>query len=129
MKNSGYEFELSYYDKVGDFSYFVKGNYSFARNKILYKDEAPWEYSYRSATGLRYGQIFGYVADGLYNTWEEVNDPNRPTYMWSNNKIQPGDIKYKDINGDGVINDNDQVPIGYSNFPEKIFGFSFGGEF
>ena len=41
----------------------------------------------------------------------------------------PGDIKYKDINGDGVINDNDQVPIGYSNFPEKIFGFSFGGEF
>lgn len=72
-------------------------------------------------------QIFGYVADGLYNTWEEVNDPNRPTYMWSNNKIQPGDIKYKDINGDGVINDNDQVPIGYSNFPEKIFGFSFGG--
>ena len=58
-----------------------------------------------------------------------MNDPNRPTYMWSNNKIQPGDIKYKDINGDGVINDNDQVPIGYSNFPEKIFGFSFGGEF
>lgn len=129
MKNSGYEIELSYYDKINEFNYYVKGNYSFARNKILYMDEAPWEYTYRCRTGLRYGQMFGYVADGLYNSWDEVNDPNRPVYIWSNNRIQPGDIKYRDINGDGIINDNDQVPIGYSNFPEKIFGFSLGGEY
>lgn len=45
------------------------------------------------------------------------------------NKIQPGDIRYKDVNGDGIINADDQVPIGYSNFPEVIFGLSLGGEY
>lgn len=59
------------------------------------------------------------VADGLFNSWEEVNNPYRPVYQWNNNKIQPGDIRYVDINGDGKINDQDQVPIGYSNFPGK----------
>ncbi len=44
------------------------------------------------------------MADGLYNTWEEVNDANRPVSIWNSNKIQPGDIRYKDINGDGTIN-------------------------
>jgi hypothetical protein len=85
----------------------------------------PWAYQFR--TGNRYGQFFGYVADGLFNTWEEVNDVNRPIYQWNDNKLQPGDIKYKDVNGDGYINDQDIVPIGYSNFPEIMFGLSFGG--
>ncbi|MCD8554908.1 hypothetical protein [Seleniivibrio sp.] len=65
----------------------------------------------------------------MFNTWEEVNDPNRPVYNWQSNKIQPGDIRYKDVNGDGIIDNDDSVPIGYSNFPEKIFGFSFGGAY
>lgn len=48
-----------------------------------------------------------------------MNDAKRPVYMWSNNKVQPGDIRYKDVNEDGYINNDDQVAIGYSNFPEK----------
>ena len=63
----------------------------------------------------------------MYNSWSEVNDPNRPISIYNNNKLQPGDIKYKDINGDGYITDDDRVPIGYSPFPEKVFGFSLGG--
>ena len=130
MKNSGYEGEISYYDGIGkNFRYYVKANYTYAHNEIVFRDEVPQQYAYRYRTGQRFGQFFGYVADGIYNTWEEVNDPNRPIYMWSTNKIQPGDIKYKDINGDGHINDDDQVPIGYSNFPEVMFGFTLGGSY
>jgi TonB-linked SusC/RagA family outer membrane protein len=129
MKNSGWESEISYYDSYKDFRYFVKANYSYAHNVVEFKDEATWAYPYRYETGQRFGQSYGYVAEGLYNTWEEVNDVNRPIYMWSNNKIQPGDVKYKDVNSDGKIDDNDQVPIGYSNFPEKMFGLSLGGSF
>jgi len=129
MKNSGYDGEISYNDKIGNFYYFVKANYTYAHNVIEFQDEVYRPYDYQYRTGHRYGQFFGWVADGLFNTWEEVNDVNRPVYMWSNNRVQPGDIRYKDVNGDGRIDNNDQVPIGYSNFPEKIFGLSFGGNF
>jgi hypothetical protein len=73
--------------------------------------------------------MFGYIADGIYNTWEEVNDPNRPRSSWNGDRIQPGDIRYRDVNGDGIIDINDRVPIGYPTFPETIFGVSFGGNY
>lgn len=127
MKNSGYEGELSFNDRWGEFRFFAKGNFTYAHNVILEQDEVTWPYSYQYRTGQRYGQFFGYVAEGLYNTWEEVNDVNRPVYQWNNNRIQPGDIRYRDINGDGRIDDKDIVPIGYSNFPEIMYGLSLGG--
>jgi len=129
MVNKGYEGEITYNDVVGNFRYYVKANYTFVRNRVVYKDEVTRKYTYRNETGQRFGQFFGLIADGIYNTWEEVNDPNRPKYLWSNNKIQPGDIRYVDINGDGIIDDNDQVPIGYSNFPEKMFGITLGASY
>ena len=130
MKNSGFETEINYADKIGDMSYWIQGSFTFARNKILFQDEvqrpdAPYQYR----TGQSKGQMFGYIAEGFYNTWEEVNDAHRPESSHQNNKIMPGDIKFKDINGDGKINALDQVPIGYPNFPEIIYGVSFGGEF
>ena len=127
MRNSGYEGELSYSDRWGEFRFFARGNFTYAHNIILEQDEVHWPWNYQYRTGHRYGQFFGYVAEGLFNTWEEANDVNRPVYQWNNNKMQPGDIKYKDVNGDGYINDQDIVPIGYSNFPEIMFGLSFGG--
>lgn len=127
MRNTGWEGELSFSDRWGEFRFFAKGNFTYAHNTILEQDEAEWPNAYQYRTGHRYGQFFGYVAEGLFNTWEEVNDVNRPVYQWNNNKMQPGDIKYKDINGDGYINDQDIVPIGYSDFPEIMFGLSIGG--
>ena len=127
MKNSGYEGELSYNDRWGEFRFFAKGNFTYARNIILEQDEVDWPYAYQYRTGQPYGQFFGYIAEGLFNTWEEVNDVNRPVYQWNNNKMQPGDIKYRDVNGDGRIDDKDIVPIGYSNFPEIMYGLSIGG--
>lgn len=129
MKNSGFEGEINYRDTFGKFNLFVKANYTYAHNVIKYQDEVFWQNAYQYRTGQRYGQFFGYVAEGLFNTWEQVNDANRPVYQWNNNRIQPGDIRYKDVNGDGRIDNNDQVPIGYSNFPEIMFGLSIGGEY
>ncbi|MCD7974026.1 MAG: TonB-dependent receptor [Candidatus Azobacteroides sp.] len=127
MKNSGWDGEISYYDRAGNVDYFIKANYTYAHNVIKYMDEVPRNYPYLQRTGHRYGQFFGYVAEGLFNSWEEVNDPNRPDYTaLGTNKIQPGDIRYVDINGDGKIDQDDQVPIGYSNFPEVMFGVSLG---
>lgn len=128
MRNSGVEGEFTWSDSAasGSFRYWLKGNITYARNTILEQDEVNWAYPYQYRTGNRFGQIFGYVAEGLFNSWEEVNDANRPVYQWNSDKVQPGDIKYKDINGDGRIDDKDIVPIGYSTFPEMMFGLSFG---
>ena len=129
MENKGYEFDISFTDKIGNFGYRIAGNMSFARNKVIFRDEIPNKYEYQNRTGQRLNQFFGLVADGLYNTLEEVNNPNRPVYQYANNKIQPGDIKYLDVNGDGLINDFDAVPIGYSNLPEQTYGISLGANY
>lgn len=129
MKNSGFEGEIGYKGKINAFSYWVKANYTFARNKILFMDEAPKTYPYQNTTGNIAGQFMGLITDGFYNSWEEVNDPKRPVSQWNNNKIQPGDLKYKDVNNDGKINVDDRMPIGYANIPEEIFGISVGGNF
>jgi len=129
FENKGYEAELSYTDKFGEVGFRAAANYSFARNKVVYRDEVANKFAYQNRTGQRLDQFFGLIAEGLYNTWDEVNDPNRPVYVYSNNKIQPGDIKYKDYNGDGKIDDFDAVPIGYSNLPEAIYGLTLGANY
>lgn len=126
MRNTGFDAELTYADTAGDLSYWVSGNYTYAHNTIVDMDEIPSPYTYTQRTGQILDQYFGLVCDGMYNTWEEVADPTRPKSSWNNDKLQPGDLKYRDINGDGIIDDYDKVPIGYSNFPEIVFGASFG---
>lgn len=129
MRNRGFEWDVTLNHTAGDINYWVKANYTYARNTIEFQDEVNREFEYQYRTGQRYGQMFGLIADGFYNTWEEVNDAARPWSSFNGNKIQPGDIKYRDINGDGIIDVNDEVPIGYPRFPEKIFGFSIGGNY
>lgn len=129
MQNRGIDGDFSFNDHVGNVQYFVRGTFTFATNKILEMDEIPQPYPYQQRTGHRAGQYFGLIAEGLYNSWEEVNDAKRPGSLWNNNKIQPGDIRYKDVNGDGMVNEEDYVPIGYSNFPEQIYGLSAGASY
>lgn len=129
MQNRGIDGDISFNDQAGPVNYWVKSTFTFAKNKIIYMDEIPQTMPYQQRTGHRVGQYFGLIAEGLYNSWEEVNDPKRPASQWNNNKIQPGDIRYKDINGDGRISEEDAVPIGYSNFPEIMSGISFGGSY
>lgn len=128
MKNSGWDGDITFHNTVNKFNYWLKANYTYAHNEIQYMDEVTPTYPHKYRTGQILNQNFGLICDGIYNTWEEVNDSNRPISTWNNNKLQPGDLIYRDINGDGIINTDDEVPIGYSNFPEVIYGFSFGGD-
>lgn len=129
MKNEGFDGEASLNLKSGEFNYYIKGNFSYAHNTILFRDEVPTPYLYQMSTGQSVGQLTGYVSENLYNTWEEVNEAYRPKYSAQNNLIQPGDPNFKDVNGDGIIDQFDTGPLGYSDFPEIIYGITVGGDY
>ncbi|MGV8096397.1 MAG: SusC/RagA family TonB-linked outer membrane protein [Mangrovibacterium sp.] len=126
VENHGYEAELGYRNKIAKFDYWLKGTYSFARNKIIFKDEAPRPYEWLLATGRPVDQYFGLTFEGFYNSWDEVNDPERPVSQWEGGGLQPGDMKYKDLNGDGRITTDDMGAIRHSNWPEITYSFSAG---
>jgi len=120
VSNWGYELQLSWKDKIGNVKYGIRGNLTYAKNKIEYMDEPEHPYEWMNATGYSIGQYKGLVADGFYNTKEEV--ANHPYSTIDGNKVQVGDLRYKDINGDGMLDSKDYIPIGYSNLPRYAFG-------
>ena len=117
--NKGYELVLNWSDKKGDFIYSIGGDLSYSRNKIIYKAEASNPYYWMNSTGFAIGQRFGLVSDGLFNTAEEL--ANRPYNTYTSNAATLGDIRYKDLDGDGLINQNDTAPIGYPNYAQYHF--------
>lgn len=100
----------------------IRGNYTYSKNNVKHWEEANPAYPYQEVSGYPYGTIRGYHAIGLFKDWDDVN--NSPTQFGS---VMPGDIKYRDVNGDGVINSNDMTPLSYSTYPLLMYGF--GGEF
>ena len=123
VSNKGYEIDISHNNKIGNVGYFVKGNFSFAKNLILYRDEPKNAANPLLAqTGRPVGQIYGYTFDGFY--YDEADVAKSPQVVGKT--VQPGDIKFKDINGDGLINANDIGPIGFPNLPQVTYGFSAG---
>ena len=100
----GGEFSITYQDHVGDFNYYASANWSCEQSKVLYKDEQKVPYEYLRTTGKPKGAIFGLVAEGFFTSQDEIT--KSPVIEGFNN-IQPGDIKYKDQNNDGVINIKD----------------------
>ncbi|MBD1422024.1 TonB-dependent receptor [Sphingobacterium chuzhouense] len=120
-ENKGFEAELSHRKAIGEFSYFVKGNISFARNKIIFMDEEPKPFPYLSITGNPIGQFFGLKSDGFFNSREEID--NHPQQF---GQVIPGDLRYVDLNGDDIIDQNDAGPIGKSDVPEVFYGIYLG---
>ena len=105
--------------------------FSYAKNKIEYNAEAQQRYEWLSATGRPIGQPFGYTWIGYY-TPEDVDlihagAANAPAIPNTDVPIQAGDLKYKDLNGDGVINDFDKGAIGKPNLPNTTLGWTIGG--
>ena len=118
-ENKGYELVLGWSDTIGDFTYSIGGDLSWSRNKIIYKAEANNPYPWMNQTGHAIGQRFGLVSDGLFNTQEEL--ANRPYNTYTSNQATLGDIRYKDLDGDGLINQNDVAPIGFTNYAQYHF--------
>ncbi|MGX5817975.1 TonB-dependent receptor [Chitinophaga lutea] len=119
--NRGLELELTHRRQAGPISYYVRANGSFARNKVLFQDEVSQPYAYLRRTGQRLYQFYGYTAVGFFQSREEIENSPR---QFGN--VIPGDIRYKDLNGDGVIDANDRGPIGKSDIPEFLYGLSGG---
>ncbi len=126
VENNGYEIEIGYRSSNRKkFQYWINGNYSFARNKIVYNDEIKPAHDNLIRTGKPIGQPFMLLSDGFYNSWDEVNDPNRIPTKWDNN-VQPGDLKFKDLTGDNYVDENDVTAVGYGSIPEITYGVNFG---
>ena len=119
MQNQGIEITAEVTEKFGNVGYRFYGNYSFTRNKILEKDEALKQSPWRMETGQRYGQQFGLSALGLFKNESDI--ATSPKQMFGD--VRSGDVKYLDLNGDGVIDIEDRTAIGYSSIPEVIYGF------
>lgn len=120
MKNQGFDMTLEYDHTFGN-GLFVsaRGNYSFNRNKILYNDQPDQVWKYQNTAGFAFQQQFGLIAEGLFKDEEDI--ASWPTQQFGS--VHPGDIKYRDINGDGVVNTYDKVAIGYTVVPEINYGF------
>jgi len=127
MSNHGYEIQVEWRHNAGALNYWAKSNLSFSKNKIVYMDEPIYDYTWMNTTGFSYGQYKGYKTNGFYNTQEEVD--NHPYSTMNGNKVQIGDIRYVDINGDATIDEKDRVPIGYSNLPQFAYNLTFGFEY
>ncbi|HWW42500.1 TonB-dependent receptor [Pedobacter sp.] len=117
--NKGIEAELGIHENFGGVQVNVLANIGFNRNKVLDNNQAVPKYAYQSGIGQRVGQTFGLIAEGFFQNQQEIN--NSPVQTFTN-RVIPGDLKYKDVNGDGRIDDFDRVPIGYSSVPEIQYG-------
>lgn len=129
MTNQGFEADIVYSDKAGDFGWSVFGNVVYAVNKVNYMGEVKPKYDYSAATGLPLGTRMGLECIGFYQLGdfnldgslkEEIPEP-----LFG--KVQPGDLRYKDQDNDDYVDDTDIVKIGEPGYPK--WSYSFGGEF
>lgn len=126
-KNSGYEIELRHNNRIGkDFHYNVGVTFSHARNEIINMDEPASKTDYRKQEGHPINQYFGLICDGFV-TQADLNNPNFPVSTFGT--VQVGDLKYRDMNGDGFIDDRDETFIGYSDIPENTYAINLGCEY
>ena len=125
MDNRGFDANIEYNDRFGSVGLRLYGNVSYTNNKIVFQDEAPAKYDYMRSTGTHYGEFKGYIAEGLFVDQEEID--RSPKQFGITPK--PGDIKYRDLNGDNVIDSYDQTYLGKSWFPEWSYGLGFNVNF
>lgn len=122
-KKNGWEVEAGYSQNIGkDFSFNVRGNFTYVRNEVVYKDEPADKLWWQKEEGNPIGQQYGFVVLGFFKDQAEID--NYPVQRVGDPPI-PGDFKYLDYNGDGEINDYDKVPIGFPKIPQMTFGLSF----
>jgi TonB-linked SusC/RagA family outer membrane protein len=123
-RNQGFDGTIEYNQKIDKVYVTARGNFTYNRNELLNNDEPDWLNKYQNKIGKPFGkdgalQPFGLIALGLFKSQEEID--NSPVQQFGEYRV--GDIKYQDVNGDGIVNTLDQVAIGYTNLPEIVYGF------
>lgn len=143
VHNHGVDASLKSNHKIGDFSLSTRGTFTFARNKVLEYDELPQNYPWMQVTGTRVGEQTVYIAERLYTDDDFIRTQNpNGTYryqlkpglpvptMTGNATMGPGDIKYADLNNDGIIDNNDRKRgVGNPENPEINYGFGLNLEY
>lgn len=123
MESSGLDGNISYKGKITpavDFT--IRGNFTYSKNEVKNWEQAYLEYPYLEYNGFPYNSIRGFQAVGLFKDDEDIKYSPKQTF----GNVMPGDIKYKDINGDGMIDNLDKVPLTHSTYPLLMYGI--GGE-
>lgn len=141
VSNKGIDGSLNIHQKFGNVKTSMRGNFTFARNKVLEYDEIPQAHPWMEITGKRLGTLNGKVADGLFTEDDFIRtlDQNGNkqytlkdgiAYYDKTPNPRPGDIKYIDMNGDGVVNEYDVVrDLAHPTIPEIIYGFGLNVEY
>jgi len=125
VTNKGFDVELSYQDRVGDFGYFLRGTATYAKNKIVYYDEQATPYDYLKRTGLPVGTTFGLQQIGFFANQADIDNSPKQTFS----AVKPGDFKYKDQNGDKVIDQFDELALGSPFLSNLNYGAQVGLRF
>ena len=127
VDNKGYEVEIGYNNHIGDFTYNINGNVTFARNTIIDMDEVTPQYDYQAQTGGSTNRHLLYIFERLYQKSDFYTDENgvqrlNPSLPQPSTTVYPGDCMYKDLNGDHIIDGLDKMYTGYPDRPEYVFG-------
>lgn len=128
-RNKGYELSLGWNDQTrsGSFRYWTKFNVSFNRNKVIFKDEVKYDEPWKGETGRSIGINEGYIFDRFYEPGDfDETGALLPEHAQPSGVVKPGDLKFKDLNHDGVIDGKDTAMFGYSERPEYTFGWISG---
>lgn len=128
VTNKGFELSANFSDKKGDFGYGIWGQVAYNKNKIDYFAEIPQPYEYNQQTGRSIAQNYGLVSKGFYQLEDfNANGSLKGGALPAFGLVQPGDLKYQDLNGDNIIDEKDITSVGKSLFPEMTY--SFGANF
>ena len=124
MRSYGSDGNISYLHELGkDMSFTIRGNYTYAKNNVVDWEEANPKYPYQELGGYPLNAVRGYQALGLFKDEHDIETSPIQTF----GAVMPGDIKYRDVNGDGRIDEDDMVPLGFNHIPKLMYGF--GGEY
>lgn len=118
VESKGFDGNFTFHQKLGQVNFTMRGNWTYSKNKIIDIDEENSVYPYQMQKGRRVDQVTGLVALGLFKDYEDIRNSPKQEF----GTYQPGDIKYADVNGDGVINDGDITSIGATRKPNLIYG-------
>ncbi len=123
VDNKGIDGSIEYNGNIGDVAVTVRGNLTYNKDVMVENDQPAPKYEWMDRRGYNILARFGYIAEGLFRDQKEIDASAVPG---DKSIIKPGDIKYKDLNGDGLINSYDQTYVGHGDVPSMVYGFGFG---